>query len=199
MATSPFLFLESVLKKDPIKIVLILAILVFGALTVFVEQKKVKSPQAVPISEVETVEIKPNITLDAKNVDESESDTEVFLDQESADSPKEKVFQSITLERADLDHALQDLSKVLMSARATPYKNSKEEIVGFQLLDIQFDSVFTKLGFRNRDIVVQVNDQLLQSAAGTVTMFSSLASMKNVKIKVVRGRTLGHLMVTVRN
>jgi len=66
-----------------------------------------------------------------------------------------------------------ELQKILMQATALPYFE-EEKIVGFQLTQIDKDSIFSKGGFENNDVITNVNGLELNSISGAVKLLKSL-------------------------
>ncbi|MEZ4741781.1 MAG: hypothetical protein R3B45_04935 [Bdellovibrionota bacterium] len=64
------------------------------------------------------------------------------------------------------------MAKILMQATAQPYM--KDGVVkGFQLSQIDPDSIFDKGGFRDLDVVTAINGIELNSAAGAISLLKS--------------------------
>ena len=70
-----------------------------------------------------------------------------------------------------------ELQKILMQATALPYFE-EEKIVGFQLTQIDKDSIFSKGGFENNDVITNVNGLELNSISGAVKLLKSLKGEK---------------------
>lgn len=109
-----------------------------------------------------------------------------------------KVFNSLTITRAELDDEFSDLTKVMMSARAVPQKaEDGDSIEGFKISDIQTGSFWTKFGFQNEDIILQLNDDLIDSADSAMNLFTTLKTENNFRFKIVRGTETGVVEIKV--
>lgn len=129
-----------------------------------------------------------------------QSDITVSTSETSAPLPSKnlKVFNSMTITRAALDDEFSDLTKVMMSARAVPQKaEDGEAIEGFKISDIQSDSFWTKFGFQNEDIILQLNEDIIDSGESVVNIYTTLKSADNFKFKIIRGTETGVLEIKV--
>lgn len=79
----------------------------------------------------------------------------------------------------------QDLPKILMQATALPYMENGA-IVGFQISQIDEDSIYNKAGIRNMDIITNINGTDLNSAAGAITLLKSLKSADAIDLTIRR-------------
>tara|TARA_B110001454_G_C12723340_1_gene436854 strand:+ start:69003 stop:69506 length:504 start_codon:yes stop_codon:yes gene_type:complete len=128
------------------------------------------------------------------------SDITVSTAETSAPLPGKdlKVFGSTSITRAALDDIFSDLTAVMMSARAVPQKSEDgETIEGFKLSDIQPDSLWTKFGFQNEDTILQLNEDIIDSADAAMNVYTTLKSANNFKFKIVRGNETGVLEIKV--
>jgi type II secretory pathway component PulC len=80
----------------------------------------------------------------------------------------------------------EDLSAVLMQATAVPYQ-IEGKVIGFQLLQIDKDSIYDKSGFRDTDIITTINGQDLNSVSGAVNLLNSLRKESQIEIDYLRG------------
>lgn len=129
-----------------------------------------------------------------------QSDITVSTAETSAPMPSKnlKVFNSMTISRAALDDEFSDLTKVTMSARVIPQKaEDGETIEGIKISEIQPDSFWTKFGFQNEDIILQLNEDLIDSAESAVNLYTTLKSASNFKFKIIRGTETGVLEIKV--
>ena len=129
-----------------------------------------------------------------------QSDITVSTAETSAPLPAKnlKVFNSMTITRAALDDEFSDLTKVMMSAQAVPQKAEDGITVeGFKILDIQPESFWTKFGFQNEDIILQLNEDIIDSAESAVNLYSTLKSGDYFKFKIIRGTETGVIEIKV--
>ncbi|MES2614857.1 MAG: type II secretion system protein GspC [Bdellovibrionota bacterium] len=78
------------------------------------------------------------------------------------------------------------LSSALEEARAVPYLVGGQ-IKGFTISQIVPDSVYSKLGLQNGDVVSSINGIELNDAARAIQTLNSLRSESNIALEVTRG------------
>lgn len=89
-----------------------------------------------------------------------------------------------------------ELQKILMQATALPYFE-EEKIVGFQLTQIDKDSIFSKGGFENNDVITNVNGLELNSISGAVKLLKSLKGEKKITVNIKRGNQTKDLTISI--
>ncbi len=93
-----------------------------------------------------------------------------------------------TLSRATLLKYTNDLSSILMQARAVPNRdNATGEINGFRILDMQPGSIYEELGFQRMDVIKGVNGEPVDSIQKAMEMYNTLKNGNQVKIQIERG------------
>ena len=95
------------------------------------------------------------------------------------------------IKRADLLKYTNDLSSILMQARAVPNRDPNTgEINGFRLLDIQEGSVFSQLGLERMDVLKGVNGERIDSIQKAMEQYNTLKNSNEIKLLVERnGKT----------
>lgn len=122
----------------------------------------------------------------------------VAFDASRADAPrtggKEVVStgdNTFAIKRADLLKYTNDLSSVLMQARAVPNRDPNTgEINGFRILDMQPGSVYEQLGLQRMDVIKGVNGEPVDSVQKAMEMYNTLKNGNQVKIQIERGGRL---------
>ncbi len=95
------------------------------------------------------------------------------------------VFQ---IKRSDLLKYTNDLSSVLMQARAVPNRDPNTgEINGFRILDMQPGSIYEQLGLKPMDVLKGVNGEPIDSVQKAMEMYNTLKNGNQVKLQVERG------------
>jgi type II secretion system protein C len=89
-----------------------------------------------------------------------------------------------------------DLSQVLMQATAIPFTRDGR-VIGFQLLQIDKDSVYDKAGFQDQDIVTSINGQDLNNVAGAVNLLNSLRKESQIELEVLRNGAPRRMTINV--
>ncbi len=97
----------------------------------------------------------------------------------------ENIFQ---IKRSDLLKYTNDLSSVLMQARAVPNRDpGTGEINGFKILDIQEGSIFGQLGLDRGDVLKGANGEAIDSVQKAMELFNMLKNSNQIKLSVERG------------
>lgn len=98
---------------------------------------------------------------------------------------------TFAIKRADLLKYTNDLSSVLMQARAVPNRDPNTgEINGFRVLDMQPGSIYEQLGLQRMDVIKGVNGEPVDSVQKAMEMYNTLKNGNQVKIQIDRnGKT----------
>lgn len=92
------------------------------------------------------------------------------------------------IKRADLLKYTNDLSSVLMQARAVPNRDPNTgEINGFRILDMQPGSIYEQLGLQRMDVLKGVNGEPIDSIQKAMEMYNTLKNGNQVKLQIERG------------
>ncbi len=93
--------------------------------------------------------------------------------------------QRITLRRAQIENALEDVNKLLTQVNIRPhYTDGKPD--GLLLTRIKPRSIFLRMGLRNGDVITGVNESPLQSVDDALKFYESLRSTDNVTLQLKR-------------
>jgi type II secretory pathway component PulC len=84
-----------------------------------------------------------------------------------------------------------------MQATAEPHIQDGR-ITGFKLTQIDDDSIFSKSGFRNEDIVTAINGKNLSNIATAINILKSLKNSEFVEFDVIRGGNHQTISLTVQ-
>ena len=119
----------------------------------------------------------------------------------SAGKEIQKVGENnFTLKRADLLKYTNDLSSILMQARAVPNRDpSTGNINGFRLLDMQPGSIYEQLGLVRMDVIKSVNGTPVDSPAKAMELYQSLKNDPKVSIQVERNGKNENLQYNITN
>ncbi len=91
------------------------------------------------------------------------------------------------IKRSDLLKYTNDLSSVLMQARAVPNRDPNTgEINGFRILDMQPGSIYEQLGLKPMDVLKGVNGEPIDSVQKAMEMYNTLKNGNQVKLQVER-------------
>lgn len=95
---------------------------------------------------------------------------------------------SFVIKRADLLKYTNDLSSILMQARAVPNRDpSTGAINGFRILDMQPGSIYEQLGIQRMDVIKSVDGTPVDSPAKAMELYTTLKSAPKISLQVERG------------
>lgn len=91
--------------------------------------------------------------------------------------------------RAEIDRTLSNLNDVAMQARIVPaFENGVAE--GFKLFSIRPDSIYTKIGVQNGDVIRRINGFELNSPEKALEIYSKLKESSRIEIELKRNGTV---------
>lgn len=98
---------------------------------------------------------------------------------------------TFAIKRTDLLKYTNDLSSILMQARAVPNREpGTGNINGFRLLDMQPGSIYEQLGLQRMDVLKTVDGTLVDSPAKAMELYQSLKNNPKIVLQVERnGKT----------
>ncbi|UCF83290.1 MAG: PDZ domain-containing protein [Desulfobacteraceae bacterium] len=119
---------------------------------------------------------------------------EILTMEESAASRRErgpeapqpaKKGSTITVNRKDLESSLKNINKLLSQVRIRPHFTDGRSD-GLSVSRIKADSVFSKLGLKNGDIVQNINGKPINSPDDVLELYEKLKSGSQVSVEVTR-------------
>ena len=97
----------------------------------------------------------------------------------------------------ELDKSLENLPLLLQQARAVPYfKNG--QAIGLRLFAIRPDSLYTKIGLRNGDILMNINGKPLGDLTEAIKLFETLKVERSFTLSLERNRETKEFKYEVR-
>jgi len=93
--------------------------------------------------------------------------------------------QNIKIARSQIESAIGDVTSLMQQAKIRPHF-SEGKPDGLALTRLRPDSIFTKLGLRNGDIITGVDGENIQSVDDALKFYNSLKSSPNVAIQIKR-------------
>ncbi len=97
----------------------------------------------------------------------------------------------------ELSQALNNLPQLLSQARAVPYFRNGQSI-GMRLFAIRSGSLYEKLGLKNGDILLAVNDSSLSDPAEALKLFEQLKNQRSIAVKLERNSQSLSMQYTIR-
>lgn len=87
--------------------------------------------------------------------------------------------------RSEIDKTLSNLNDVAMQARIVPaFKDGQSE--GFKLFSIRPDSIYTKIGIQNGDVIRRINGYDLNSPEKALEVYAKLKEASRIDIEIDR-------------
>ncbi len=108
----------------------------------------------------------------------------------AASAPAAKEIQNLgnntfKVKRSDLNKYLNDMSSLLMQARALPNRDPNTgEINGYRLVDYQPGSIFEQLGLPRGTLIKSAGGEPVNSIQSAMEMFNKMKKESNVKLGV---------------
>ncbi|MDZ4785108.1 MAG: type II secretion system protein N [bacterium] len=101
------------------------------------------------------------------------------------------------IDNGELNKALENLPLLLQQARAVPYfKNGQS--VGLRLFAIKPDSLYTKIGLKNGDIMMSINGKSLADLSEAIKLFETLKEERSFTLALERNRETREFKYEVR-
>ncbi|HLL54449.1 MAG TPA: type II secretion system protein GspC [Myxococcaceae bacterium] len=99
--------------------------------------------------------------------------------------------------RGEIDRTLSNLNDVAMQARIVPaFKDGVAQ--GFKLFSIRPDSIYTKIGIQNGDVIKRINGYDLNSPEKALEVYSKLKEASRIDIEVERNGSVVRKTYNVR-
>jgi len=99
--------------------------------------------------------------------------------------------------RAEIDKTLSNLNDVAMQARIVPaFKDGQAH--GFKLFSIRPDSIYSKIGVQNGDVIRRINGYDLNSPEKALEVYSKLKEAGRIEIELERNGSVLRKTYTIR-
>ena len=102
-----------------------------------------------------------------------------------------------TVAESELSDALANLPRLLSQARAVPYFRDGKSI-GMRLFAVRRGSLYEKLGLKNGDIVLSVNQNSLNDPTQALKLFEELKTQRSINVELERGGKTSSLRYSIR-
>ncbi len=100
--------------------------------------------------------------------------------------------------RRYIDSQLANMSKLITEVRAVPNIQKDGSADGFRLFAIKKDSLFSKIGFQNKDVVKRINGVKLDSAEKGLELFQALRHESSFDIDIERNSQKASMRFSVQ-
>ena len=99
--------------------------------------------------------------------------------------------------RTEIDRTLANLNDVAMQARIVPaFKDGQAQ--GFKLFSIRPDSIYSKIGVQNGDVIKRINGFELNSPEKALEVYAKLKEASRIEIELERNGSSIHKNYTIR-
>jgi general secretion pathway protein C len=88
--------------------------------------------------------------------------------------------------RLDLDRIVAEMNTVLSEAQSIPVIKDGG-MQGLRLFGIRPESLYTRLGFRNGDVITRINGEKLDSMSKGLQLFARLQDTRRVDVEMEHG------------
>lgn len=103
----------------------------------------------------------------------------------SEESPVQTDGDTIVVSEEELSKELANLPRLLSQARAVPFFRNGQSI-GMRLFAIRRGSLYEKVGLKNGDILLSINDNSLSDPTQALKLFEELKNQEQLAVKVER-------------
>jgi len=102
-------------------------------------------------------------------------------------APTPPPSSSTTLPRQEVESSLSDLNQLMQQVRVRPYLEANKP-AGFLVSDIKPNSIFSKMGLRNGDVIQKINDQNITSPEQAIELYQGLMEGGEIALEIKRGQ-----------
>lgn len=90
------------------------------------------------------------------------------------------------VDRAVVDRALSDPEALAKQIRVAPHKDANGDVDGYRVSGIRRNSLFSKLGLKNSDVIHSVNGRPLTSTSSAIDAYTTLQNDSNFTFEISR-------------
>ena len=106
---------------------------------------------------------------------------------------------TVVLESAYVEEQLgEGFGKIIQAARLVPKNDAQGNPEGFKIFAIKPQSILSKMGFKNGDIITKVNDTSMKRPDQGFALYQSLQDESDIVIQVLRGSVPTNLSVQIK-
>lgn len=92
---------------------------------------------------------------------------------------------NVKISRNEVEKNLKDINSLIKTVFISPYYE-KQAFVGYRLSRISSNSILKKIGLKNGDIIVEINNESLENPQKMLELLSKISDVTAVKIDLVR-------------
>lgn len=92
---------------------------------------------------------------------------------------------NIKISKTEVEKGLKDINSIIKSVFISPYYD-KNDFIGYRLSRIGSSSIIGKIGLKNGDVIVRINDESLENPQKMMELLSKILDVTAVKIDIIR-------------
>jgi len=104
----------------------------------------------------------------------------------------------IIMDKRFLEKQLASVNDLMTQVRAVPHMNKDKVMQGFKVFQIKKDSVFQKVGLKNRDVIQRINGQKLDSVEKGLDLFAALRDETNFTLDILRNNAKKTITIEIQ-
>ncbi len=113
------------------------------------------------------------------------------------DAGTEGEVSNVTLNRADVERAFNNVNELMRSVRVRPhFSDGKPD--GLRLDNVTRGSIFTDMGLQDKDVIVGVNSRRINSVDDCMEVYRNLSSASELMLEVKRDNQNRFIKYTIR-
>ena len=101
--------------------------------------------------------------------------------------PRQRSTSSIRLNREDMEAQMANLNDLMQQVRIRPFMEGKRP-AGFLVSNIKPNSLFSKMGLRNGDVIKGINGETITTPDQAIELYESLMEGGEIDLEIKRGR-----------
>jgi general secretion pathway protein C len=102
-----------------------------------------------------------------------------------------------TVDRREVDAALENMSQLFTQIRAVPHFEGGQS-VGFRLFAIRRGSLFDRIGLKNGDIIRSINGSEMNDPSKAVALLQELRNAGNLEVGIIRNQQQQDIRYTIQ-
>lgn len=104
--------------------------------------------------------------------------------------------RSIRLDREELESQMANLNELMQQVRIRPYMEGRQP-AGFLVSNIKPDSLFSRMGLRNGDVIQGINGETITTPDQAIELYEGLMEGGEIALEIKRGRRRQNLRYEV--
>jgi general secretion pathway protein C len=123
---------------------------------------------------------------------ENNEQVESRIPKESSETLNTNTTHNVSLDSSVIKNSGSNISSLLKHIRIKPYKDKKGN-KGFQLVNLNNENLFTKLGLKNKDILLSFNNKSFKKPNSITKFYQHIQNKKHTNLTIKRENSLKHI------